>query len=56
MTLDVRLCLIHCFHKQMDKFIEANSLQRIIDCHREIYLTNRTKADKLKTILRYKVN
>ena len=42
--------------KQMDKFIEENGLQRITDCHREIYLTNRTKADKLKTILRYKVN
>ena len=42
--------------EQMDKFAEENGLQRISDCHREIYLTNRTKADKLKTILRYKVN
>lgn len=42
--------------EQMDKFAEENDLQRISDCHREIYLTNRTKVDKLKTILRYKVN
>lgn len=42
--------------EQMDKFAEENGLQRISDGHREIYLTNRTKADKLKTILRYKVN
>ncbi len=42
--------------EQMDKFAEENGLQRISDCHREIYLTNRTKEDKLKTILRYKVN
>ena len=42
--------------EQMDKFAEENGLQRISDCHREIYLTNRTRADKLKTILRYKVN
>lgn len=42
--------------EKMDKFAEENGLQRIADCHREIYLTNRTKADKLKTILRYKVN
>ena len=42
--------------EQMDKFAEENGLQRISDSHREIYLTNRTKADKLKTILRYKVN
>lgn len=41
--------------EQMDKFAEENGLQRISDCHREIYLTNRTKADRLKTILRYKV-
>ncbi len=41
---------------QMDKFAEENSLQRISDCHREIYLTNRTKPDRLKTILRYRVN
>ncbi len=41
---------------QMDRFAEENGLQRITDCHREIYLTNRTKEDKLKTILRYKVN
>lgn len=41
---------------QMDKFTEENGLQRISDCHREIYLTNRTAADKLKTILRYRVN
>lgn len=41
--------------KKMDRFAEENGLQRISDCHREIYLTNRTKADKLKTILRYKV-
>ena len=42
--------------EQMDKFTEENGLQRISDCHREIYLTNRTKEDKLKTILRYTVN
>ncbi len=42
--------------EQMDKFTKENGLQRISDCHREIYLTNRTKEDKLKTILRYKVN
>ena len=42
--------------EQMDRFAEENSLQRITDCHREIYLTNRTKEDKLKTILRYKLN
>lgn len=42
--------------EQMDRFAEENGLQRITDCHREIYLTNRTKADRLKTILRYKVN
>lgn len=42
--------------EQMDKFAEKNGLQRISDCHREIYLTNKTTADKLKTILRYKVN
>ncbi len=36
--------------------MKENGLQRISDCHREIYLTNRTKEDKLKTILRYKVN
>lgn len=41
---------------QMDRFAEENGLQRISDCHREIYLTNRTTADKLKTILRYQVN
>lgn len=42
--------------EQMDKFAEENGLQRISDYHREIYLTtNRTKADRLKTILRYKV-
>ena len=41
---------------QMDRFAEENGLQRISDCHREIYLTNRVVADKLKTILRYKVN
>lgn len=42
--------------EQMDKFAEENGLQRISDSHREIYLTNRAKADKLKTILRYRVN
>ena len=42
--------------EQMDKFVKENNLQRITDCHREIYLTNRTKTEKLKTILRYKVN
>jgi len=36
--------------------MKENGLQRISDCHREIYLTNRVAADKLKTILRYKVN
>ena len=42
--------------EQMDRFAKENGLQRITDCHREIYLTNRTKEDKLKTILRYKVS
>ena len=44
--------------EQMDKFAAENSLQRISDCHREIYISNanRTKEDKLKTILRYQVN
>lgn len=42
--------------EQMDRFTEEKGLQRITDYHREIYLTNRTKEDKLKTILRYKVN
>lgn len=41
---------------QMDRFAEKNGLQRITDWHREIYLTNRTESDKLKTILRYQVN
>ena len=41
---------------KMYKFTEENGLKRITDCHREIYLSNRTKTDKLKTILRYKVN
>lgn len=40
----------------MDRFAEENGLQRISDRHREIYLTNRAKMDKRKTILRYKVN
>lgn len=41
----------------MDTFTARNALQRISDCHREIYLSNanRTKTDKLKTILRYQV-
>lgn len=44
--------------EQMDTFAAENSLRRISDCHREIYLSNanRTKADALKTILRYRVN
>ena len=42
--------------EKMDQFAEENGLHRISDCHREIYLTNRTQADKLKTILRYRVN
>lgn len=42
--------------EQMNRFAEENGLRRISDCHREIYLTNRTKSDKLKTILRYRVN
>ncbi len=43
---------------QMDKFAKENGLHRISDCHREIYLNNANKAktDKLKTILRYKVD
>lgn len=41
--------------EQMDRFAKENGLQRITDCHREIYLTNRTKEDKLKTILRYQI-
>lgn len=42
---------------KMDKFTQENGLHRISDCHREIYLNNvnRTKPDKLKTILRYEV-
>lgn len=40
---------------QMDRFAAENGLHRITDYHREIYLTNRTKADRLKTILRYQV-
>lgn len=38
--------------EKMDRFTQENGLQRISDFHREVYLTNRTKADKLKTILR----
>lgn len=41
---------------QMNQFVADNGLKRITECHREIYLTNRTEADKLKTILRYQVN
>lgn len=41
---------------QMDKFAEENNLQRLSDCHREIYLANRTNVDQLKTILRYRIN
>lgn len=42
--------------EQMDIFAAEKGLRRISDCHREIYLTNRAKANKLKTILRYRVN
>jgi len=42
--------------EKMDKFAEEKGLHRMSDCHREIYLTNRTTEDKLKTILRYRVN
>lgn len=42
--------------EQMDRFAEENGFHRITDYHREIYLTNRTNVDKLKTILRYKVH
>ena len=43
--------------EQMDRFAAENNLQRISKWHREIYLNNakRTNADKLKTILRYRV-
>ena len=40
---------------RMDQFARENGLKRASDCHREIYLTSRTKADRLKTILRYSV-
>lgn len=42
--------------EKMDQFTAENGLRRISDCHREIYLTNRTKEENLKTILRYRVN
>lgn len=42
---------------KMDKFAEENGVKRCAVVHREIYLNNanRVSADKLKTIIRYKV-
>lgn len=43
--------------KLMDEFAEKNKLERICMTHREIYLSDfrRVEADKLKTVLRYRV-
>lgn len=43
--------------KIMDKFCEGNGYTRICKKHREIYLSDprKTEANKLKTVLRYKV-
>lgn len=40
---------------RMDQFARENGLARASDRHREIYLTNRSKPEALKTILRYPV-
>lgn len=43
--------------KLMDEFTENNNLERIYMTHREIYLSDfrKVEAEKLKTVLRYKV-
>ena len=43
---------------QMDEFCSENNLSRITKSHREIYLSNfnKTAPEKLKTVLRYRVN
>lgn len=43
--------------KIMDEFVKASGMERVQDCHREIYLNNagRTDQSRLKTILRYQV-
>lgn len=43
--------------KLMDEFTEENNLERICMTHREIYLSDfrRVAAEKLKTVLRYKI-
>ena len=43
--------------KQMEIFANEKNLKRIIHNHREIYLTDarRTEAEKLKTVLRFRV-
>lgn len=43
--------------KLMNEFTEENNLERISMTHREIYLSDfrRVEAEKLKTVLRYKV-
>ena len=43
---------------KMDEYCEENNLKRIDKRHREIYLNDatRTPAEKLKTVLRYKVS
>ena len=42
---------------KMDAFCQENGLKRCMNYHREIYLNNknRTTPQKLKTILRYRV-
>ena len=42
---------------KMTQFAQLHGLNRIENCHREIYLNNknRTEASKLKTILRWRV-
>lgn len=44
--------------KEMKKFIEENNLEIATLVHREIYLSDARKisAEKLKTVLRYRVN
>lgn len=44
--------------KRMKKYCEENNLERASENHREIYITDarKTEKDKLKTVLRYKVN
>lgn len=43
--------------QKMDQFAKQNKLERVGDCHREIYLSNakRCQKSRLKTILRYRV-